>query len=111
VVREKYRIRIIHELKEATQYVASICLKYPKGAENIVNHQQHDNSDTSMPEETHYKVEDTYNNMEEKSENDKQDYQTDDHPYLRTDLREIDHFLSKIMDGRDNTALTSYAVL
>ncbi len=79
--------------------------------ENIVNHPQHDNSDASMPEETHYKVEDTYNEMEEKLEDDKQDYQTDDRPYPWTDLREIDHFLSVNMDGQDNPALTSYAVL
>ena len=45
-----------------------------------------------MPEETHYEVKDAYHNMEKESEDDKQDYQTDDGPYPWTDLREIDHF-------------------
>jgi len=75
------------------RYVASICLKYPKGAENIINHQQHDDSDASMPEETHQEVKNADNDMEEKSENDKQNYQTDGGPYPWTDLGKVDHFI------------------
>jgi hypothetical protein len=63
-----------------------------------------------MPEETYQEVKNADNDMEEKSENDKQDYQTDNRPYPWTDLREIDHFLSISMDEQENPALTSYAV-
>jgi len=34
-----------------------------------------------MPKEIYYEVENTYNDMEEKSEDDKQNYQTDNCPY------------------------------
>jgi len=63
-----------------------------------------------MPEEAHQEVKNADNNMEEKPEDNKHDYQTDKRPYPRTDLREIDHFLSINIDGQENPALTSYAV-
>jgi len=46
-----------------------------------------------MPEETHQEVKNTDNDMEEKSENDKQNYQTDGSPYPWTDLGKVDHFI------------------
>ena len=60
--------------------------------EKVIDHQQDNDGDTSMPEETHDEVKDAYYNMEKESEDDKQNYQTDNGPYPWTDLWEIDHF-------------------
>jgi len=61
-------------------------LKYPEGTENIIYHQQYNHSDTSMPKKAHYKVKDAYNDMEEKSQDNKQNYQTDDGPHPWNDI-------------------------
>ena len=75
-----------NERKEATLYVASIFLNYPEGPENIIDHQKYNGSDTSMPEEVHYKVKYPHNNMEEKAQDDEYDHQSGDGPYPRTDI-------------------------
>ena len=38
---------------------------------NVIDHQQYNNSDTSVPKEIYCKVENTYNDMEEESQDDK----------------------------------------
>ena len=55
-------------------------------AENEVNHHNHDQCDTAMPEETHDKVKDAHNDVKEKSEDYEHDYQTKDDPKPRTDM-------------------------
>ena len=61
--------------------VASIYLKYPKCLENIVNYQQHDGGDASMPEKTHQEMKDANHNVEKEPKDNKQNYQTCDNPY------------------------------
>lgn len=55
-----------------------------------------------MPEESHQKMKDAHNHMEEKAQDDKQDYQPHYPPYPRTNARKInDHFrLTALQQGR-----------
>ena len=49
-------------------------------AENKVDHQYHDQCDTTVPEETYDEVEDAHNDVKEKTEDHEDDHQADGDP-------------------------------
>jgi len=77
VVREEERVSTRFK-KEAISLSPLFCLKDMQCAKNKVNYQQRDDGDTSMPEEAQDKVKDFYNDVKEKAEDHKHDYQAND---------------------------------
>ena len=51
-----------------------------QGAEDKVKHQQHNDGDTPMPEETHDEVKDADDNVKEVSQDDESDHQKANDP-------------------------------